>query len=149
MIFEQRMALVKAWMKEEIMPRFSPPSGLDASKLAMDIAEAVNSAVPNVTNEQHFKYLLEQVQKNILKSARTRVMPTVKEFSAACSKLAIPDEAKVNEGWKLCPYTITEKQVRSDQPIAAYWLEEHRLAELLDNTNLTMEDMRKYTAHMQ
>ena len=58
MTFDERMARVKAWMKSDVLTRFSPPRGVDPAIAAKDVAEAVNRSIAGHLGPDAFDAML-------------------------------------------------------------------------------------------
>lgn len=151
MNFEIRTAMVKAWLRDQILPAFTPPSGVDKTKAVQDIADAVNNSLPRVENREHFAYYLEEVAKNVTRSARSRTLPVPKDFIEACRYATKSRALDVGTSvWRLCPYKVNAQRIKNKEPVGDYWLEGRGQAELLAHSDLTMEDFSAYpAAHKQ
>jgi hypothetical protein len=146
MTFEQRMLVVKQWLKDEILPRFTAPTNVDKTRTLQDVVDAVNANIPRVENPDQFKSHLDSVGRKVVQNAKSRTLPVPKDFIDACREAtkskAISDG--VPKSVRFCPFAITEKRVRAGEAIASTWLSELQLAQLFANTSLTMEDMQPY-----
>lgn len=152
MTFEQRMLVVKQWLKDEILPRFTAPTNVDKMRTLQDVADAVNANIPRVENPDQFKSHLDSVGRKVVQNAKSRTLPVPKDFIEACRE-ATKSKA-INNGVPksvlMCPYSITEKRVKAGEAIGSTWLSELQLAKLFEKTSLTMEDMQPYiVAHKQ
>lgn len=151
MDFETRSIMVKTWLRNEVLPTFTPPSGVDKAKAAQDIADAVNNSLPRVENKEHFTYYLEEVAKRVTRNARSRTLPVPKDFVEAC-RYATKSRA-LDTGtstWSLSPHRINAQRIKNKEPVGEYWLGERGKAELLANSDLTMADFSAYlVAHKQ
>lgn len=147
MDFETRSRMVKEWLRKDILPTFTPPSGVDKAKAAQDIADTVNNSLPRVETEGHFTYYLEEVAKRVTRNARSRTLPVPKDFVEACryATKSRAIEAGTNT-WSLCPYQVNAKRIKNKEPVSEYWLSKRGKAELLTHSDLTMEDFFAYPA---
>lgn len=146
MTFEQRMSMVKQWLKDEILPRFTAPTNVDRVRTLQDVADAVNANIPSVQNMDQFRTHLESVGRKVIQNAKSRTLPVPKDFIDACRETTKSrnENAGPAKSSRSCPYKITEKRVRAGEAIADTWLSELQLEDLLANTSLTMEDMKPY-----
>lgn len=151
MNYEMRMSAVKQWLKTDILPRFSAPNNVDKATAANDVAEAVNSNIPRVSNMDQFNTHLEGVRKHIIGNARSRTLPVPKDFIEACRETTKSKAtSSQHHTYKACPYKITENRVKAGEAISSTWLTDRMIDDLIANTNLTMEDLKPYiVAHTQ
>ena len=152
MDYDTRMMAVKQWLKDQILPRFTAPANVDRSIVAHDVAEAVNANIPRLDNIDVFRTYLNDIGKVVTQNAKSRTLPVPKDFIDACRIVTKSKAIAIGTSTvgKMCPYAITEKRVRYKEAIGSTWLTELGLADLLANTNLTMEDMQPYIlAHKQ
>jgi len=149
--YEQRIALAKAWMKEEISPRFALPKGMNSTILIEDILEAVNSRLPNGLDPTAYRAALTRVRKVVVEKARGRTLPPVYDFANAAAdagrgarggpapSTAGPQETNEERNLRLVAQAIKERR-----PIGDTWLRHERRKELLDHTDVTEEDLAPY-----
>ena len=156
MNYEQRMSLIKAWFKSDIVPRFNMPRDLDPKTVASDIIEAINRNIDK-TNEAHFKYILEEITKHVVKNAKTRALPTVREFLDGIRNSPESHGERREHASKSSDYSyhLTAKRIRSGEPISDIFLRNSMRKKLKKITGITDKELEPYekylaqAAHMQ
>lgn len=152
MNFDIRIQIVRQWLKDDILPRFSAPSNVDKATAVNDVVDTVNSNLPSVQNKDQFKSYLESVRKNVVRNSRGRTLPVPKDFVDACREAAKvkTSEGAINQAWRINPYQITEKRIRNGEAIASTWLSDRAICDLIANTTLTTSELQPYIdAHKQ
>lgn len=152
MNFDLRMQMVRQWLKDDLLPRFSAPTNVDKATAANDVAETVNANLPSVKSKDQFKFYLDAVCKHVVRSARGRTLPVPKDFVDACREAAKTktSENAISQEWKINPYKLTERRVKAGQAIASTWLSQRAIRDLIANTSLTLGDLQPYIdAHKQ
>ncbi len=143
--YDQRMALVKEWIKSEMLTRFTPPSGIDTKTALSDVAETVNASLPD---SKHFEYYLENLTKFIVRQSRTRTLPPARDFQIACENVAkslsVSHSAPTQQADTSTYLRVTVARVRSGQAISDFWLKHHAMEELLTKTDLTLVELQPY-----
>lgn len=149
MTFDERMARVKAWMKSDVLARFSPPRGVDPAIAAKDVAEAVNRSIAGHLGPDAFDAMLTKILAEVVKQARGRTLPTVRDFTEAARACADSKPATPGTGRIVNLYALTERKIRAGEPVSDRWLKEPGRSELLANTSLTDTDLAPYIAQVQ
>ena len=155
MNYDQRIAILKQWFKNDIATRFNMPRDLEPTIVAMDIIESVNRNIPSKINQEQMSSLVALTAKEVTQSAKTRTVPSVKEFidairNASKSHGEASTEPRSNA---LDPYVLNAKRIRSGKPVSELYLEGPHKKKLIEEQHLTEEDFAKYqlapTAHKQ
>ena len=156
MNYDQRIDYILNWFRDNILTRFTPPTGTNAKTLANDIVEAVNSNIPSNLTKEQMDNILSSLTKDIVHSARSRTLPVTKDFIAstrnASQKLRESAGAALDSSWSLDLFQITARRVRANEPIAEAFLFGRQREELKARTGITDADLEKYidpTAHKQ
>jgi hypothetical protein len=146
MNYDQRIAYIKQWFKDQILPRFNMPRDLDPRIVAMDVIEAVNNNIPSKTDEKRMGYFVALIAKEISRSARSRTLPPVKEFvDATRAATQGHGEARSEPTSKFAnPYLITEKRIRSGEEISDLYLRGTMREQLIAQTSITDKDLEPY-----
>lgn len=157
MNYDERIAFLKEWFKSDIAKRFNMPRDLDPTVVAMDIIEAVNRNIPSKVTKERMASLTNPIAKEVTQAAKTRTVPSVKEFvqaMSATSKRA--EEPRTEEGGpQLDPYLVNAKRILKGAPVASIYLEGKHRRKLKEEYNITGEDLYPYdqwlanTAHKQ
>jgi hypothetical protein len=152
MNFDLRMQMVRQWLKDDLLPRFSAPNNVDKATAANDVAETVNANLPFVQSKDQFKFYLDAVCKHVIRNARGRTLPVPKDFVDACREAAKTktSESAIRTEWRCNPYKITERRVKAGEAIGSTWLSERAIRDLIANTSLTICELQPYIdAHKQ
>ena len=156
MNYDQRIDYILNWFRDNILTRFTPPTGTNAKTLANDIVEAVNSNIPSNLTKEQMDNILSSLTKDIVHSARSRTLPVTKDFIAstrnASQRLRESAGAALDSSWSLDLFQITARRVRANEPIAEAFLFGRQREELKARTGITDADLEKYidpTAHKQ
>ena len=80
MNYEQRVEYIRNWFRNDMLTRFSPPTGADPKAVASDTIEAVNNNIPSNILPEQMNSILSSLTKNVVHSARSRTLPIVKDF---------------------------------------------------------------------
>lgn len=148
MTYEQRIAVIRDWFKAEIAPRFSMPKDVDARIAASDTIEAVNANI--AARHQDLTPILASALKQLTASARSRTLPTVKEFreAALTASKSYTEAATGTISTSNNTYQVVAKKVRAGEAIGDQWLRNTMRKELLENTDLTDEDLKPYDLYI-
>lgn len=146
MNYDQRMATLKLWFKEQIATRFTMPSGVDPKIAITDTLDAVNTHLPaNLTPEQ-MGHLVATIAKEVARSARSRTLPQPKDFITAA---AIASRSHGEGGWSGAKgsdgSTYLDKiaaRVAAGESIPQSWLSGQRRRDLL--TKVQPEALEPY-----
>lgn len=150
MNYDQRMAVISNWFKADIIPRFNMPRDVDARISATDVMEAVNSNIPSPTTPERMGNLLASITKEVARSAKSRTLPTIKEFIDAARISAqshqTASHSANSDGWRIDPLEITVKRVRAGEAICQSWLSGIRRTELLKH--VSEDQLQKYDLYI-
>lgn len=153
--YEQRIGYITDWFKSDITVRFTMPRDIDPKVAAKDVIEAVNSNLPSPITPERIGSLLASITKEVSRSAKSRTLPTAKEFIDAVRALTqsgqIASQSGDTEAWHIDPLQITIKRIRAGQPFCGSWLKGDKRALLLRHvTSAELEPYDLYmAAHMQ
>lgn len=148
MNYEERMGIIRRWFKQTIQPRFSVPPGADPQMVVDDTCEAVNANIESMTTEADMLIILEHVRSNIVRTAKTRTIPVVKEFidrTRNASKSL--SDARTETTWKrytLDSDEIEARRIREGKPVSEMYLRGHSKERLMRKHGLTERDFAKY-----
>ena len=150
MNYDQRMAIISNWFKADIVPRFNMPRDVDARISATDVMEAVNSNIPSPTTPERMGNLLASITKEVARSAKSRTLPTIKEFVEAARISAqsgqTASHSANSDSWRIDPLEITVKRVRAGEAICQSWLSGIRRTELLKH--VSEDQLQKYDLYI-
>jgi len=96
MTYDERMAYLKTWFKEQIATRFTMPSGIDPKIAISDTLDAVNTHLPAQVTREQMGHLVASIAKEVARSARSRTLPQPKEFISAA---AMASRSHGEGGW--------------------------------------------------
>ena len=152
MNYEQRIAAIKAWFKSDITSRFNMPRDLEPIVVALDAVEAVNSRIFSTCNEQQLNQVVAIITKDLVQTAKSRTLPTVKEFADASSRAS--ERVRAALGGDNSPprvvapadisMAITEARIKRGDPIASSYLRGIMREALLQSTSITADDLIPY-----
>lgn len=154
MNYDQRILFLKQWFKTDILTRFNMPRDLDPKIVATDIIEAVNRNIASQTTQEQMGHIVVSITKDVTQSARTRTLPSVKEFIDATRNTAQSHGEPRSVGSKdfLDPTHINAQRVRSGEAVSEYYITGRGRQKLIDY-GVSEADLKKYevapAAHMQ
>ena len=157
MNYDQRMSFLKQWFKTDIVSRFNMPRDLDPTIVAMDVIEAINRNLPNPITQERMSQLVASIAKEVTQSAKTRTLPSVKEFTDAIkialrgdtSRATAPDHRVAD------PYATNAKRIAQGSAVSDMYLRDPHRKKLIKEYGLTEKDFEPYdkwfatTAHKQ
>lgn len=150
MNYDQRMAIISNWFKSDIIPRFNMPRDVDPKVSATDVMEAVNANISSHATAERIGDLLASITREIARSAKSRTLPTVKEFVDAARALTQSHKTATHSADyspnRIDPLQVAIKRVRSGSPLCESWLKGSRRMELL--RHVSEDDLRKYDLYM-
>lgn len=156
MTYDQRIAQIKEWFKQDMLTRFSPPSGVDPKIAATDTIEAINANLPSKLNPEQLGYILASITKDVARAARSRTLPVVRDFITAATNASQShreSHTEASQGFAaLDTFAIMERRVLNGEPLGDMWLRGSLRNQLIARTKVTDADLNKYvdpTAHMQ
>jgi len=126
MNYDERIAHIKAWFQSDITIRFNMPRDVDAKIAAMDVIEAINGNLPSPLTQERIGTLLSSITKEVSRSAKSRTLPTAKEFVDAVRILTqtgqISMHSASSSGWRIDALDIAIKRVRAGESLCQSWL---------------------------
>ena len=156
MNYEERMTYIREWFRNDMLTRFTPPTGADPKAVASDTIEAVNSNIPSNTTKEQMNNILSSLTKDIVQSAKTRTLPIVKDFIASTRKctqaLREAQSGVFKDEWSLDPFDVAARRIRAGEPVGEAYLHGRQKAELMRRTGINEGDIQKYldpTAYTQ
>lgn len=100
MNYDQRIALVRNWLTQDMLKGFKPPEGMDESDLRAEIAalaDQINHDIPNGLNEQRVKSLLGDTKFYAQRRHGGRQWPPIKIMVTALGD-ALKKPSQANTG---------------------------------------------------
>jgi len=150
MDYNQRISHISNWFKSDIIIRFNMPRDVDPKVSAMDVIEAINANLPSPLSAEQIGNLLASITKEVSRSAKSRTLPTIKEFiDAARTSTQGRQTASYSAdstSWRIDPLQIAIKRVRAGESICESWLREPRRTEILKH--VTKDQLRKYDLYI-
>jgi hypothetical protein len=146
MNYDQRISRLKDWFGQDIVCRFNMPRDLNPKIVAMDVIEAINSIIPNNTDKEQMGRLLASVTKEAAQSAKTRTLPSTREFieatREACRSRSQGHTAST--ATSLDPYQVNANRIRQREPVGDMYLRDPHRKKLIEEYHLTEEDFSGY-----
>lgn len=157
MNYDERIAHIKQWFKDDMLTRFTPPTGVDPKIVATDTIEAINSNLPAKLSSETLGNLLSSMTKEIARTARSRTLPIVKDFITAAHNasqaLREGPQSLNSNPFHIDPLKIQEARVKRREPIPEAYLYGSLRAQLLAQTTVTDAELDRYSvapaAHTQ
>ena len=150
MNYDQRIASITNWFRSEITIRFNMPRDVDPKIAAMDVIEAINGNLPSPLTEERIGTLLASITREVSRSAKSRTLPTAKEFVDAVRTLTqsgqIAPRSSTEEAWRIDPLQIALKRIRAGEPLCESWLNGGKREQLLRHVNVN--DLEPYDLYM-
>lgn len=150
MNYDQRIASITNWFRSEITIRFNMPRDVDPKIAAMDVIEAINSNLPSPLTEERIGTLLASITREVSRSAKSRTLPTAKEFVDAVKALTqsgqIAPRSSTEGAWRIDPLQIALKRIRAGEPLCESWLKGSKREQLLRHINVG--DLEPYDLYM-
>ena len=153
--YDQRISLLKDWFAKDILTRFNMPRDLNPKIVAMDIIEAVNRNIPNQVDQQRMHHIVALTAKEVVQSATTRTVPSVKEFTNAIRKVSQSHGERHTGPSKfvLDSYHLAATRIRSGDAVSDMFLSGVHRQKLINDFGITDADLEPYdlamTAYMQ
>jgi hypothetical protein len=150
MDYNQRITLITNWFKSDMSVRFNMPRDIDAKIAALDVIEAINSNMPSHLDREQIGNFLASITKEVSRSAKSRTLPTAKEFvdaariSAHTPKISThsaPKESGDNE-----PLRIAVARIRAGEPVSDGWLFGDRRKQILKH--VTERELERYDLYI-
>jgi len=157
MNYDERISFLKEWFKSDIARRFNMPRDLEPTVVAMDIIEAINRNLPSKVTKERMSSLVAPIAKEVTQSAKTRTVPSVKEFMDAMSKVSKSHaEPHTDTSDDLPdPYQLNANRIRSGGAVGELYLRGKHRKKLIEEYHITEEELQPYdewvanTAHKQ
>lgn len=148
MNYDERMAIIRRWFNQTIQPRFSVPPGADPQMVVDDTCEAVNANIESMTTEADMLIILEHVRANIVRTAKSRTVPVVKEFvertQNAHKSLSESRGATTWTRARVDTDAINARRIRAGEEVSEFCLRGEMKAKLMREQGLTERDFAKY-----
>jgi hypothetical protein len=152
MTYEQRISLVTQWFRNDIASRFSMPNGIDPKVAASDVIESINSYIPSHLDKERIGNLLASVTKEVARSAKSRTLPTAKDFIDATRQASQafqqPQPTVTTNGPLIDPLRLAAKRIESKQAVGEEWLKGARRIALMRDCGITEEQLRPYDLYI-
>ena len=157
MNYDERISFLKEWFKSDIARRFNMPRDLEPTVVAMDIIEAINRNLPSKVTKERMSSLVAPIAKEVTQSAKTRTVPSVKEFMDAMSKVSKSHAEPRTDTSDDLPdsYQLNANRIRSGGAIGELYLRGKHRKKLIEEYHITEEELQPYdewvanTAHKQ
>lgn len=150
MNYDQRIGHIKDWFKSDITVRFTMPREIDPKIAANDVIEAINSNLPSPITAERIASLLASITKEVSRSAKSRTLPTAKEFVDAVRSLTqsgqIAPRSSTEMAWRIDPLQIAIKRIRAGEPLCESWLNGGKREQLLRHVNVN--DLEPYDLYI-
>jgi len=155
MDYNHRIAIITDWFKSDMIVRFNMPRDIDPKIAAIDVIEAINSNMPSHLNGEQIGNFLAAITKEVSRSAKSRTLPTAKEFLEAARASSQTHQISTHSAPTSLDYTdplkIAVARIRAGNPVADSWLFGVRRKQILQH--VSESDLEKYdlyiAAHMQ
>jgi len=156
MNYEQRIDVIKDWFRNDMLTRFTPPTGADPKVVATDTIEAVNNNIPSNTIKEQMNNILSSLTKDIVHSAKSRTLPVVKDFITSTRKCTqtLREMGSIGKSteWSLDPFEVAARRIRAGEAVSETFLHGRQKEQLMQRTGINEGDIQKYldpTAHTQ
>lgn len=137
--YDERIARIKTWFQSDITIRFNMPRDVDAKVAAMDVIDAINSNLPSPLTSERIGTLLASITTEVSRSAKSRTLPTAREFVDAVKALTqsgqISTHSTSNSGWYIDPLMAAVKRVKAGESVCESWLKGDKRKQLLRHVN--------------
>jgi hypothetical protein len=150
MNYDERISFLKQWFKTDILTRFNMPRDLDPKIVAMDVIESINRNIPSGLDRTQMSVFVATTAKEVTQSARTRTLPSVKEFIEAVrvASQSRGAERTATTALSLDPYRVNASRIRQGQPVAESYLRDPYRKKLIDEYHLTEGDFEQYNSYL-
>lgn len=155
--YDQRILFLKQWFKDEIVTRFNMPRDLDPTTVAMDVIDALNRNLPNQITQERMSHLVALTAKEVTQSAKTRTLPSVKEFTDGLRAAMKGDTrgATAPTQYVADHYAINAQRIAQCKAVPDMYLRDPHRKKLIEEHGLSEENFEPYqhylatTAHKQ
>lgn len=146
MNYDQRISFLKEWFKSDIVSRFNMPRDLDPTIVAMDVIEAINRNIPNDITRERLSSLVAPIAKEVTQSARTRTLPSVKEFLEAVrnTQQSHGEPRSESKNPSVDTYQLNADRIRQRNAVPEMYLLDPHRKKLIEEYNLTEKDFEPY-----
>jgi hypothetical protein len=116
----------------------------------MDVIEAINANLPSPLSAEQIGNLLASITKEVSRSAKSRTLPTIKEFidaaRASSQSRQIATHSADSASWRIDPLQIAVKRVRAGESLCESWLHGPKRKQLLEH--VTEDQLQKYDLYI-
>jgi hypothetical protein len=137
MDYNKRIALITDWFKSDMSVRFNMPRDVDAKIAAVDVIEAINSNMPSHLEREQIGNFLASITKEVSRSAKSRTLPTVKEFVEASRISAHTPQISTHSAPRQSGHDdslkIAASRIRAGEPVSDGWLFGQRRKQILQH----------------
>lgn len=152
MTYEQRIAIITQWFRDDITIRFAMPNGIDPKIAATDVIEGINSQIPSHLDRERIGNLLASVTREVARSAKSRTLPTARDFVEATKEAAsayrLQTPTQTSDPAKIDPLRLAAKRIKNKESVAEDWLKGKRREFLLNSGLVTEEDLAPYDLYI-
>ncbi len=152
MTYEQRIAIIAQWFRDDIAVRFSMPNGIDPKIAATDVIEAINSHIPSALDRERIGNLLAATTKEVARSAKSRTLPTARDFAEATKQAASafrpPTPTQHTDAHDIDPMRLAAHRIKTKQPVSEDWLKGKRRDLMLSRGLVTNDDLHPYDLYI-
>ena len=152
MTYEQRIAIITRWFRDDITSRFNMPSGIDPKIAMSDVIEAINSQIPSHLDAERIGNLLASITKEIARSAKSRTLPTARDFVEATlqasSAYRLPTPSPTSNPTQIDPLRLAASRIKNRESVAEDWLKGKRRAALIGSGLVTDADLEPYDLYI-
>lgn len=151
MNYDQRISFLKEWFKTDILTRFNMPRDLDPKIVAMDVIESINRNIPSGLDRKQMSVFVATTAKEVTQSARTRTLPSVKEFVEAVrlASQSRREDRTATTQFSLDPFTVNASRIRQGQPVSESYLRDPYRKKLIDEYQVTEGDFEQYNSYLE
>jgi hypothetical protein len=146
MNYDQRISFLKQWFKDDIVSRFNMPRDLDPTVVAMDVIDAINRNIPDGITHERLSSLVAPIAKEVTQSARTRTLPSVKEFLEAMRNThqSYGEARQGASSASFDDYQLNANRIRQQNAVSDMYLRDPHRKKLIEEYNLTEKDFEPY-----
>lgn len=152
MTYEQRIAIITRWFRDDIAIRFNMPSNIDPKIAASDVIEAINSQIPSHLSAEQIGNLLASTAKEIARSARSRTLPPARDFVEATlqasSAFRVSTPTSATQPHQIDPLRLAAKKIKRGDAVGEDWIKGERRKQLLSNGLVTEADLHPYDLYI-
>mgnify|MGYP000191401502 CR=1 FL=1 len=150
MNYDERTREIATWL-HGFLHRYKPPPEYDIAtqKQTLDLfVNDINSRIRSPIKLDQIKSILNKIDSKIRSKQSSRIWPSNKMFIdatvEASNDLAATTTLDVPRA-TLDTYAITERRIKNGEPISDIYIKNSIMRQkILDNTNITTEDLKNY-----